>query len=93
MPLTETTTIPTRFAVSVLPVDHPDRWLWSATVALTAGGWIVYDADGGYDTAGQRVRLEDAHPHPDLDDAMQVARQVAPTVTLNGHTVAAAPAV
>jgi hypothetical protein len=88
----EVTTTTTRYTVSVLPAGHPDRWLWSATVALTAQGWIVHDADTGYDAAGQRVPLDNAFPHPDREQAMSVARRVAPHVTLNGHTVTTAPA-
>jgi hypothetical protein len=92
MSLPETSTRPTRFTVSVLPADHPDRWLWSASVVLTDGGWAVHDADSSFDADGGRVPHEEAHRHPELEAALLVARQVAPTVTLNGHPVTAAPA-
>ncbi|MGW2113727.1 hypothetical protein [Streptomyces zhihengii] len=93
MPAPETSTIATRYTVSVLPEGHPDRWLWSATVVLTkSGGWAVHDADSAFDVNGQRVPFEDAPRHPELEAALLVARQVAPNVTLNGHPVSAASA-
>lgn len=77
----------TRYAVSVLPADDINRKYFTLFVELTHRGWIVTDGHGGYDSDGgwEPGRLG-AHPFADHDDALALARRLAPGVTVNGHT-------
>lgn len=77
----------TRYTVSVLPADDINRKCFALYVELTSGGWIVHDGHGGYDVDGDWAPgLAVAHEFSDYDDALALARKLAPNVTVNGHT-------
>ena len=77
----------TRYAVSVLPANDINREYVALHVELSREGWIVHDGHGGYDADGgwEPGRLG-AHPFADYDDALALARELAPGLTVNGHT-------
>jgi hypothetical protein len=77
----------TRYAVSVLPANDINRKYFTLFVEPGRGGWIVTDGHGSYDADGgwEPGRLG-AHPFADYDDALALARKLAPGLTVNGHT-------
>ena len=77
----------TRYAVSVLPPSDINRRYFTLHVELTHRGWIVTDGHGGYDAdGGWEPGTLGAHPFADYDDALSLARRLAPGLTVNGHT-------
>lgn len=89
----------TRYQVSCLPSDHvdahhftlyverrnvdPDRW------AVT-NGFGCYDADGNHEYESRPSSRTDEFKREfrhSLDDALALAKRIAPTMTVNGHTV------
>ena len=78
----------TRYEVSVLPRDDINRKYFTLFVELTrSGAWIVHDGHGGYDIDGDWAPgLAVAHEFADCDDALDLAKRLAPNVTVNGHT-------
>ncbi|MBF6213735.1 hypothetical protein IU487_22215 [Nocardia puris] len=87
-----------RYTVSCLPEDHPELAHFTVDVEYRGRGrWAVarykrcYDADGREDwepiPSERTDEWLDRHRH-DLDAALDIARRVAPTLTVNGHTVA-----
>lgn len=77
----------TQYTVSVLPADDINHRNFALTVELTPRGWIVTDGHSGYDTDGTAHHGEARwHPFADYDDALAVARRLAPGLTVNGHT-------
>lgn len=78
----------TRYEVSVLPADDINRKHFALYVDRTRNGsWIVNDGHGGYDIDGDWAPgLAVAHEFNDYDDALALARKLAPNVTVNGHT-------
>jgi hypothetical protein len=77
----------TRYTVSVLPADDTNHRYFALDVELTPRGWIVTDGHSGYDADGTAHHGETRwHPFADYDDALAVARRLAPGLTVNGHT-------
>lgn len=77
----------TRYTVSVLPADDINHRYFALSVELTPRGWIVTDGHSGYDADGVRHHGKARwHPFADYDDALAVARRLAPGLTVNGHT-------
>ncbi|MFJ3289936.1 hypothetical protein ACIPMW_32210 [Streptomyces sp. NPDC086669] len=77
----------TRYEVSVLPHDDINRRYFTLFVELSRGGWIVHDGHGGYDIDGDWAPgLAVAHKFADYEDALDLAKRLAPNVTVNGHT-------
>lgn len=88
----------TRYDVSCIPESHIDAPHLTVTVEYRGRGkWAVldgmfaYDADGNCSFEPSPSNREDdwlaAHRF-DLDTALALARRVAPTMTVNGHSVA-----
>jgi hypothetical protein len=98
--LPEPTIRPTRYTVSVLPEDHVDASSFTLWVERDRYGWGVNDgrsslgADGQWDRGGVSVYGRDdawiATHRFDEQTALRLAREAAPHVTVNGHTVAEA---
>ena len=77
----------TRYTVSVLPADNINHKHFALYVELTRGGWIVHDGHGGYDIDGDwAYDLGVAHEFADYDDALALAKRLAPNVIANGQT-------
>jgi hypothetical protein len=78
----------TRYTVSALPADNINHKHYALHVELTRGGWIVHDQHGGYDIDGDWAPgLAVAHKFADYEDALALAKKLAPNVTVNGYTV------
>lgn len=89
--MTDTTPEPivsiTCYEVSVLPRGDINRRYFTLFVELTRGGWIVHDGHGAYDTDGDWAPgLAVGHEYADYEDALALAKKLAPNVTVNGHT-------
>lgn len=98
------TTIPepiarvTEYTVSCLPQDHPGHNHFSLTVAERGpGSWAVLRYGFCYDTTGNREYESTSTDRTDeflarfrfpLDDALALAKRIAPTLNVNGYTVA-----
>jgi hypothetical protein len=88
----------TCYEVSCVPEGHPDRSLWSLTVEVRSPGrWAVlsrgfcYDADGEreYESIpSERADEFRARFRHSLDDALALAKRIAPTMRVNRFTVA-----
>lgn len=80
----------TRYEVSVLPADDINRRHHVLYVDRTRRGtWIVNDGHGGYDIDGDWAPgLAVAHEFADYDDALDLARRLAPNLAANGRTAA-----
>lgn len=77
----------TRYTVSVLTADNINHRYFALSVELTPRGWIVTDGHSGYDADGTAHHGEARwHPFADYDDALAVARRLAPGLTVNGRT-------
>jgi hypothetical protein len=78
----------TRYTVSVLPAGDVNHRYFALFVEMTRRGtWVVTDGHGGYDrdgnwSAGSWSGAEYAY----VDEALALARHLAPRVTVNGHT-------
>lgn len=107
----EPTVQPTGYLVSCLPAGHDDRWTFTVQVQhagrdkfAVRHGIRHYGTDGtwsyepSFDEDDDAAELEWIHAHRfDHDEALRTAKQLAPTLTYRGRTVAdalaAAPAV
>jgi hypothetical protein len=88
----------TRYEVSCLPQTDPNADLFTLTVEeRSPGRWAVlrgrmcYDADGVREFESMTTGRTDefiARFRFDLDTALELAAKLAPTLTVNGHTVA-----
>jgi hypothetical protein len=78
----------TRYEVCVLPADDINWRDFALYVEQTRRGtWIVNNGAGGYDIHGRWTDgVFTAHEFAALDDALDLARRLAPGVTVNGHT-------
>lgn len=78
----------TGYAVSVLPADHPEFPDYALFVELNPHrAWVVHDGGAGFDTDGRpRVGEPYRHPFPSLDDALALARRLAPGMTIGSRT-------
>lgn len=93
---------PTGYLVSCLPEGHDDRWTFTVQVQHAGRGLFAvrhglrhYGADGtwsyepGFGEDDDAAELEWAAAHRfDHDTALRLARQLAPTLTCRGRTVA-----
>ncbi|WP_328545411.1 hypothetical protein [Streptomyces europaeiscabiei] len=94
----EATVLATEYSVSCVPEDCVDSFIFSTRVqyrgsgryAVIRGGDMCLGADGTWDHGVKEYdRGEawlDAHRF-DLDTALRLAKEQAPLVTVNGHTV------
>ncbi|NUP15461.1 MAG: hypothetical protein HOZ81_05025 [Streptomyces sp.] len=92
----------TGYLVSCLPEGHDDRWTFTVQVRHTGGGLFAvlhgirhYAADGtwsyepGFDDEDDTAELEWVAAHRfDHDTALRLAKEVAPTLTYRGRSVA-----
>jgi hypothetical protein len=88
----------TRYEVSCLPQADPNADLFTLTVEeRSPGRWAVlqrgfcFDLDGvrEYESIpSERAAEFRARFRFDLDTALELAAKIAPTITVNGHTVA-----
>ncbi|MFI9507226.1 hypothetical protein [Nocardia sp. NPDC052566] len=91
----------TRFEVNCVPETDTGAWHFAVTVVYCRGGrWVVrdrddrcYDFDGvvswdyGSDAPDEWLAR---YRFTDVEQALEVAKRVAPTITVNGVTVAEA---
>lgn len=95
---TEAVARATEYAVSCLPLDHPEAYLFTIKVswrgrdqwAVMHHGWC-FDADGNkdYESIPSERRDDWLERHRfDLDTALALAKRIAPTMTVGPHTVA-----
>lgn len=88
---------PTAYAVSCLPADHPEAYLFTLKVEwrgtdrwCVTNGAYCYRKDGhqSYESnpSSRTDRFKKAYRFP-LDDALALAKRLAPKMTINGHTV------
>ena len=88
---------PTAYTVSCLPADHPDAYLFTLKVEWRGGDrWCVMKGAYCYSKTGW-MRYEpipssrtDAFKRTyrhSLDDALALARRLAPKITVGPHTV------
>ncbi|MEU6582835.1 hypothetical protein [Nocardia sp. NPDC046763] len=75
----------TMYAVSCLPIDHPDNPHYRVAVRRRSGGqWVVSDGFDFYDPTG----APSAEPWPmERGDALELAKRIAPKLVVNGRTV------
>lgn len=89
---------PTAYAVSCLPADHPDAYHFTLHVEWRGPGdrWCVTDGAYCYRKDGHKSYESNPSSRTDrfkrayrfaLDDALTLAKRVAPKMTINGHTV------
>jgi hypothetical protein len=78
----------TRYTVSVIPADDINHRYFALIVEPTRRGtWAVTDGHGGYDRDGRWTPGRDSgSEYADVDDALALARRLAPGLTVNGHT-------
>ena len=77
----------TRYTVSVLPAGDINHKYFALHVELKRDGWIVTDGHGFYGPAGAReLSQSTAHHFADYDDALALARKLAPVLTVNGRS-------
>jgi hypothetical protein len=81
------TTTATRYAVSALPADHIDADVFTITVEYRSmgDGWCVFRFGRSLDAAG---KWGYEYTRFDLETALRLAEQMAPKLTVNGHSVA-----
>lgn len=77
----------TRYAVSVLPPGDINRKYFTLFVELGRDGWTVHDGHFAYQGDGTwQPGQGTAHRFADYDEALALAREIAPEMTVNGHT-------
>ncbi|MET7795705.1 hypothetical protein [Streptomyces decoyicus] len=78
----------TRYEVSVLPADDINRRYFVLFVELTRrGAWVITDGHGGYDRDGGWTPGRDSGiEYADVEEALALARRLAPALAVNGHT-------
>ncbi|OHU47324.1 hypothetical protein BKG82_27110 [Mycobacteroides chelonae] len=90
---------PTAYAVSCLPPEHPNAFLFTLRVEWRSEDrWCVTDGAYCYRKDGHKAyesnpssrtdRFKKAYRFP-LDEALALAKRLAPKITINGHTVEA----
>lgn len=77
---------PTTYAVSALPDDHPDADVFTITVEWRSGDWWIVRRASFYLTADGRWDPNWPTCFP-LDEALDLAREWAPKLTVNRWTV------
>ncbi|MFF0546978.1 hypothetical protein ACFYTF_29490 [Nocardia thailandica] len=88
MAVPDPTVTVTEHTVSCLPIDHRDRRYFEVQVKRhRSGNWYVTDSFEFYGAAAERRSMPALMTEP---EAIAVARQIAPAMVVNGHTVAAA---
>ncbi len=101
--MTDAQVFVTSYTVSCLPLDHPEQSLFAITVEWAAPtGWALRrqgrcaDARGRWEheplPSGRGDRFLARFRFQELDEALAVAVRLAPTLTVNGHTVGAVAA-
>lgn len=77
----------TRYTVSVLPTDDINHKAFALQVELKPRGWVITDGHAYYGPDGsEEYSQSTAHHFGDVDDALGLARRLAPGLTVNGHT-------
>lgn len=77
----------TRYTVSVLPADDINHRYFALFVELKPNGWVVTDGHRFYATDGSWQPSQSlAHRFADFEDALALAKEAAPDLTVNGHT-------
>lgn len=77
----------TRYAVSVLPAGDINRKYFTLFVELGRDGWVVTDGHAFYAEDGTWQPAQWlARQFADYDEALALAREIAPEMTVNGHT-------
>lgn len=83
----------TRYTVAVLPLDDINHRAYALYVELTHVGpirravWVVHDMGGGYGpNGGWTPGIFSGAEYQDVDDALALARRLAPNRVVNGVT-------
>jgi hypothetical protein len=96
MTVPESIVTPTSYVVSCLPEAHPDRYVYTINVQYRGEGQYAVchglafaDADGtlSYEAGRPSIDWLDAHRFG-LDEALELARRLAATLTVDGRSVA-----
>jgi hypothetical protein len=79
----------TRYTVSLFPVSDRDHRHFVLHVELKPRGWVVTDGAGYYgpDDAWE-ASVSTAHHFADHEEAVALAKTLAPALNVNGHTAA-----
>ena len=76
-----------RYTISVLPSNDINHKYFSLYVELKPSGWILHSGHEYYATDGTWQPSESlAQRFADYDEALAIARQAAPGLTVNGRT-------
>ncbi|MER5559665.1 hypothetical protein ABT071_13770 [Streptomyces sp. NPDC002506] len=87
--LPEVDVIVTRYEVSLLPLGDINRKFFVLYVERLRRAWVVHDGHGGYGLLGDWTSgIDSGANFADYDDALDLARRLAPGVTVNGRTAA-----
>lgn len=88
---------PTSYAVSCFPSEHPEAYNFTLHVAwrnkdrwCVTDGAYCYDQDGNQEYESNPSSRTDEFKHRyrhSLEDALALAKRLAPGMTINGHTV------
>ncbi|GAA2732132.1 hypothetical protein [Streptomyces nogalater] len=77
----------TRFTVSVLPANDVNHKAYALQVELKPHGWVVHDGHVYFDPDGSEAFSQSTAYHfADHEDALALAKRLAPGLTVNGHT-------
>jgi hypothetical protein len=77
----------TRYEVSVLPQGDINRKYFTLFVELKRDGWVVTDGHAFYAEDGTWQPSQWLARHfADYEEAVSMAREIAPEMTVNGHT-------
>jgi hypothetical protein len=77
----------TRYTVSVLPADDINHRYFALNVELKPRGWVVHNGHEYFGPDGARELSQSTARHfADYDDALALAKRLAPGLVVNGHT-------
>ncbi|MFJ3537020.1 hypothetical protein ACIPQA_16305 [Streptomyces sp. NPDC090109] len=90
--LPEVTVTATRYTVSLLPADDINHRAYALYVQQRSDGWGITDGFGWVEGPGGHWNLDyhEALTFAELDDALALARKLAPDYPVNGITAAEA---
>ncbi|MGW4703742.1 hypothetical protein [Streptomyces sp. NPDC004285] len=78
----------TRYSVSLLPRDDVNFNAFALHVQRRRDGWGITDGFGWVEGHTGYMTLDsyEALVFPELDDALDMARKIVPTISVNGYT-------
>lgn len=90
--LPEVTVTATRYTVSLLPANDINHHTYALNVVLRHDGWGITDGFSWIEGPGGHWHIDrhEALTFAELDDALALARRLAPGYRVNGRTAAEA---